>query len=237
MRWFLFGAVLLGFVGSRNALCQGGQGTKPIPGWGDPIDPDKDTTIGLDGSVLTIAVPAGTHELKPAPARCNAPRVLRDVEGNFEVSVKLSETNDAVIEQPDGTSNRAYGAGLVVWQDERNFVSFFRVSNGDAAKDGASDFAVEYFKDGQPTTYGSVVKLSGSGGLDTWLRLTRRGDKMKTEISFDGKTWTEFAAMPVRLSSRMRLGVFATNVSKQPFEARFSGLAQKAIPLYPPRDK
>ena len=238
MRWYFWCLLSLVFLSPRPAVSQA-QTDKPLPGWGDVLDPGKDASIRLEGDQLAITVPGGLHELRPAPRKMNAPRVMRDVEGNFEVSVKISAPFDSATgrDSAEEPANSGFGAGLLIWQDERNFIEFYRVANVPETPGRKNEFALEYWMDGKSTGWTRTAEPRDISERDYWLRLARRGDKLKAEVSPDGENWADLGTIPVRLSSRMRLGVLVSNGSKEPYEAHFSNLRQKAIPLYPPRDK
>src|SRR6185369_8187758 len=70
----------------------GGQENSPqrIRGWGDVVDPDGDCTIRFRQGKLSITVPGTPHDLSPLYEKKNAPRVLREVTGDFSVRVKVS---------------------------------------------------------------------------------------------------------------------------------------------------
>jgi len=57
--------------------------------------------------------------------------------------------------------------------------------------------------------------------------------QLKAEVSQDGETWTEAKTLRIRLSSRLYLGVMATNTSKRPLDVRFEAFERKPISLYP----
>jgi hypothetical protein len=57
--------------------------------WGDPINPDPDCKVRLDGGVLSIEMPGTEHEYDPARKRFNAPRILREIEGDFVLQVRI----------------------------------------------------------------------------------------------------------------------------------------------------
>jgi hypothetical protein len=63
-----------------------------LPGWGLAIDPDKDCKFTPGRGSLTIDVPASWHDLTPASPKpkLNSPRVLREVDGDFVLTVKVS---------------------------------------------------------------------------------------------------------------------------------------------------
>jgi len=57
--------------------------------WGDPVDPDQDCKIRLDGGVLSIEMPGTDHDYDPYRKRFNAPRILREIEGEFDLQVRI----------------------------------------------------------------------------------------------------------------------------------------------------
>lgn len=189
-----------------------------IPGWGDPLDPEGGSQIRAEGKGLAITLPEAprpfTAEL-PASKNQIAPTVLRDVEGNFSVQVKVG--------------GRAEAAGLLVWQDERNFVILARAQ----ARDGGKPTLVfDYWKDGQKQAAPELASGAKLGGESSSIRLTRRMDKLRAEVSDDGEHWRDAGTTFIRLPSRMRLGVIATGTGAGG-TATFEGWQQKAISLYP----
>lgn len=187
-----------------------------IKGWGEPLDREGDCAIGFEGGVLTIGLSERPHELKPSPGKRNAPRVWKYNEGNFIATVK--------VELGEGEGERS--AGLVLWQDDRNFLRLAR---------GAGDRLVfEYWKDGQlqPTPSGlGELKVEGP---QTWLRMTRRASKLQVEASGDGETYRDGGTVPIRLSSRLQLGVHATNEGGKATEVKLEGYVLKPIPVFGP---
>jgi hypothetical protein len=64
----------------------------PVPfvtGWGYPVNPDSDCKIRRSNYALTIEMPGGDHDFDPLRKRLNAPRLLRDMEGDFEIQVRV----------------------------------------------------------------------------------------------------------------------------------------------------
>ncbi|GIW88152.1 MAG: hypothetical protein KatS3mg108_2476 [Isosphaeraceae bacterium] len=206
----------------------------PIPNWGIPLDPDQDCTIRLDDSTLSISLPASPHELNAFPKKRNAPRVLRDIESNWTASVRAALSSPTTTNPPAPARTSERSAGLLVWLDEANF---FRVARADLQEPNhdmpRAAVLIEYWRDGRIKDRHVVTEGLSFPQPETWLRLTRRIDKMTVEASDDGQTWTELATIPVRLSSRLKFGVVATNTSGAPLVARFSDLAFKNIRLTP----
>ena len=83
-----------------------------IEGWGNVLDPDGDCTIKADKDVLTISVPATYHDVNARVKKYNAPRVLREAEGDFTAQVKV--TGEMIPGEKSTTQNSAafMGAGL-----------------------------------------------------------------------------------------------------------------------------
>jgi hypothetical protein len=64
----------------------------PVPfvtGWGYPVNPDSDCKIRRSNYALTIEMPGGDHDFDPLRKRLNDPRLLRDMEGDFEIQVRV----------------------------------------------------------------------------------------------------------------------------------------------------
>ena len=68
----------------------------------DKVDPDGDCKFTPQKDALAIAVPAKDHELVPDRGRMDAPRLLRDVAGDFTAQVAVSGDF-----RPSGTFNGA----------------------------------------------------------------------------------------------------------------------------------
>jgi hypothetical protein len=58
--------------------------------WGNPLNPDQDCKMRLDGGVLSIEMPGTEHEYDPYRKRFNAPRmILREIGGEFDLQVRI----------------------------------------------------------------------------------------------------------------------------------------------------
>ena len=58
-------------------------------GWDRPVDPLGDCKFARKGDRLTITVPGKGHQLDIVQGGLNAPRLLREVEGDFLVQVRV----------------------------------------------------------------------------------------------------------------------------------------------------
>jgi len=60
-----------------------------VSGWGDPVNPDKDCKIKREKDALSIEMPGSDHDYDPARKRFNAPRLLTEFEGDFDLVVRV----------------------------------------------------------------------------------------------------------------------------------------------------
>jgi hypothetical protein len=85
MKHLLFG--LLGFLLACVALAA--PAPDPLKDWGNPVNPDQDCKIQRDGGTLSIEMPGTDHDYDPTRKQLNAPRILREVEGDFDLQVRI----------------------------------------------------------------------------------------------------------------------------------------------------
>ncbi len=195
--------------------------------WGDAIDPDRDCKFELEPreDKVRISVPGKTHILSAEIARVNAPRILRDIKGDFDVSVRVAGTR-----QPGGkpTTNLYppyHGAGLLIWQDEDNYVRL----------EIAADL---YYRKPRPYVnfeYRERGALAASSGIrntdgSNQLRLRRRGDEIYASFGPEGLRWTSFSPLIAKLNDRLKVGVTAINSSTKPLTAELEGFQVAASP-------
>jgi regulation of enolase protein 1 (concanavalin A-like superfamily) len=190
-----------------------------VAGWDKPVDPDKDCKFVRAKETLTIEVPGKNHSLNIERSLMNAPRLLRDVEGDFVVQVRVDGTFQP--SQRSTTNERLpfVGAGLVLLKDEKTYIRLERAglrvqgevktyTNWELREDGkwllAGDTSVQPLED-----------------KATYLRLERQGDKLLASISYDGKEWKELKPLKERLPAKLKLGVSLSSSSTDVFAARF----------------
>lgn len=205
---------------STAAIIAGEPASGTFEGWGRLIDPDGDSSVSLDDQVLTIAVPAAAHDLSIELGRMNAPRVVRDVRGDFiaevRVSAKLQPTEPTTI--PDRTPYN--GAGLVLFDSEKNYVRLERAAiDRNGHQYNYINFELRY--EGESYSHARSVDLKG----DWYLRLERHGDQVCAMLSSDGTRWgaLEPFPMPVTMETVSQIGVTVASSSNTPFQADFHG--------------
>jgi regulation of enolase protein 1 (concanavalin A-like superfamily) len=191
-----------------------------VEGWGVAFDPNGDCQFLKQGDRLSIIVPGTLHTLSPTAESSNAPRILRPVEGDFTVEVKLT---GATVAEP-GTAvaakdvtNPYRRAGPLVWQDRENFALLSRWSIADDKK--------SYLNAGYLVVQNGLGTINATRKIDDHnlaLRLTRRGNILEATISKDdGKTWLSLGSDEVQYSAKVTTGVTAIQATTKPFTAEF----------------
>lgn len=201
--------------------------------WGTLVDPLNDSKVSISANGLTVALPAGDHDLGAERGQMSAPRVLQAVDGDFIVQVRVSARSrptDPV------TVARApfHGAGLLLMQDEKNYI---RLEQAAFSRDGNSYCYVsfELRKEGKTERFALPSDLPLNAKADTVLRLERHGDLVRaaaTQYSevqdwapespltqaFD---WHWLPPTIAKFPRRVHVGIAAVNVSNEEFAPRF----------------
>ena len=97
-----------------------------VSAWGEIEDADHDCHFLEKDGKLTIRIPPTLHDLAAEYRTRNAPRVMREVSGNFWAEVKVD--GDLRVRGVTNSSMYAayHGCGLVVWIDSENYVRLER---------------------------------------------------------------------------------------------------------------
>jgi regulation of enolase protein 1 (concanavalin A-like superfamily) len=197
-----------------------------IPGWGQVIEPDGDCIVTAGGGTLTVAVPGTTHDLSSYRSiykKRNAPRVLREVDGDFTVQVKVSGTFEP---GKAGTLPGAYpfnGAGLLLWANDENYLRLERNVWITSHGEHSSYLPLfEYWKDDRDLTQGTPSTKPFFKGQSAYLRLTRQGNQVRAAVSNDGVDWIKTGPVTVQFPQKINVGVDAINTSKEPFTVEFA---------------
>jgi len=194
---------------------------REMDAWGDAVDPDGDCTFELDAREhkVRITVPGKTHILSAEIGRVNAPRFVRDIKGDFDVSVLVAGTD-----RPGGKATTTlyspyHGAGLLIWQDPENYV---RLEIATDLQHGKSRPYVnfEYRKDGALAATSGLKNGDGSNHL----RLRRRGDEINASFGPDGVRWNSFPPLAAKFKNQLKVGVAAINSSTKALTAELVGL-------------
>jgi hypothetical protein len=213
-----------------TTLAVGGDGKKPneIKGWGTATDPDGDCTFKEDKGKLTITVPAGFHDLHPARAM-NAARVLREIEGDFTATVKVSFPLTPGKQFIRGRT-AGYFAGLLLWTSDKEYIRLERNAWRPVGTDRMDSYVplFEHWKDGDLMPTKVIGELPSFGKDYTWLKLERKAGKVTGHLSHDGKEWVVAREANTELPKKLHIGVAAINTSDIPFAVGFKELKVEA---------
>jgi regulation of enolase protein 1 (concanavalin A-like superfamily) len=191
-----------------------------LKGWGQTIDPDGDCKFTLDQGKLTIKLPGTDHALAFERNQMNAPRVLRDVEGDFIVQVKVSG------EYPAGATSVVegrvpfHGAGLLVYHDDKNYIRLERAELF-SANTNINYASWELRQDGKFERVGNTGDLPLTE-KEYYLRVERRDGKFYAGLSTDGVRWHGLEPITIDLPSRLRVGVAAGHNTSSGYEVHFT---------------
>jgi regulation of enolase protein 1 (concanavalin A-like superfamily) len=202
-------------IGTQRA--EGSPASEPkgvaMPPWGEAIDPKKDSEITGDKERVRIKI-FGTR--KGAQTILNTPRVMREVEGDFVITVKVVGAFRAGGRSVNPKVVPFNGAGILVWSDPDNYIRLERAA---------------ITRRGRHFTYVNFEHFEGGGraashnepmkGGDCWLRMERKGSRIHGSISFDGTTWKELKPIQTVWPAKLKVGVSATSSSNQPFLVTF----------------
>jgi len=181
-------------------------------GWDRPVDPSRDCRFDYDGDKLTITVPGKNHGLDVMGNRLNAPHLLREVRGDFDIQIRVSENF-----RPAG--NEGYHrAGLLLMYEK----TVLRVQRTASLAEKEKDWRL----------YIGMNSLGGKGGLTdvnpnppvgipAYLRVERRGHRFEVSSSEDGKKWTQRCLTGYKLPEAIKVGVVAEATADGEFKVEF----------------
>jgi hypothetical protein len=191
-------------------------------GWDKPVDPDGDCKFVRDKGTLTIELPGKHHDLAFERGRVNAPRLLRDVEGDFVAQVRVSGISRPSTDSTSPETRSVVSAGLLALADDRTFISLERGTQWEGEV-----CTYEFLRQARVERESDRLEVCAYRGTPpdnegrVYLRMERRGNKVTASVSPDGKKWKEIEALDVKLSAKVKIGVAAVSSSKDPFKPTF----------------
>jgi serine/threonine protein kinase len=212
---------------------------KSLASLGALVDPDGGCELTKDGGFkcITIEIPFGLRTLSPdistgsdkkEPLH-NAPIALTEIEGDF---LACAEVKGVI--QPEGTLpedvrgntilSTLQSAGLVLYQDRKNFVRFERV--GGVILDGFQPvhrIEIDVVKNGVRVNPAVSLDVPNS---DAVLTVVRRKRRLRCMLSRNGGISTvAFHELEADRPDRIKVGLTASNVSDRQFTAEFHNFA------------
>jgi regulation of enolase protein 1 (concanavalin A-like superfamily) len=188
----------------------------PLGDWGMAINPDNDCKIEDKGSALEISIPNTHHDLNADNDKLNAPRVVREVSGDFSLTVRVTGKFNPGAKSTNPKAVPYIGGGIVVWQDSNNYVFLGRAAINRQNK--VSEFAA--FEEREWGTRGAV----NNRGIDpggVYLRLERRNNRLMGYTSKDGQNWARLDPMEPTYPATLKVGLYGINGCADPVTMRF----------------
>jgi hypothetical protein len=194
--------------------------------WDKPVDPYRDCKFIPEKDALTIEVPGGDHDLDFKRDRRTAPRVLHDVEGDFEVQVRVQgELNPTRKSSSTGVPS-SVTAGLLLLFPDGNCVRLDFGADRGIRGHRECVYVRHLF------TKGGGMYASWHNTWDKWplpkpadrayLKLVRRGGSLWAFLGADGINYTQLVPFgATRLPKRVKVGLAAYSTSTDPFKVRF----------------
>jgi regulation of enolase protein 1 (concanavalin A-like superfamily) len=192
-----------------------------IKGWGRVIDPDGDCKFSIEKGRVAVAIPGTVHALSAERGQTNAPRILREVEGDFIAQVKVSGVCPPRSSSLVPARRPFRAAGLLIWLDAGNYI---RLGQAGMVFDG-KNLTYANFESRKDRRFERVGDASEHplDGEETYLRLERRGGTVIASVSPDGTRWTTLKPLPLDMPSRVQIGIASTHNTSSPFEPWFEG--------------
>jgi hypothetical protein len=184
-------------------------------GWDRPVDPDNDCKFKREKGGLTITLPGKSHDLDAG--RMNAPRLLRDVEGDFVALVRIDGKFAPSANAPRARELPYVSAGLVVMASDRPFACLQRSVRRSGNRESSQANWMLYEAGIPGKGFGASFTLKGK---PAYLRLERKGNRLLASFG-DGKKWAELRPFVVKLPKKVKVGVTASTNSTEPFSPHF----------------
>lgn len=186
-----------------------------VEGWGEVSDPDGDCVVQLDGDHLVIVYGPGAHGLDAEQGRMNSPRVLQTLADDFSIEVTVD--GNLPLPELDGVKTRAYvSSGLVVMQDDKNYIRFERAS---FTRQGIIWHYANFEQriDANRTRMGLFADFPLQSDRPVELRLEIKGPNVRALVRHVGDDWHELGI--ARMKNRNALSVGVSGVKTAEGEA------------------
>lgn len=179
--------------------------TKLGHAYGTWADADMDCKFKLSGGELKVSLPATYHQVGKFydGATNNAPRALREVDGDFTAIVRVA------VPIPDRDPHMGWkccSGVLLAWESAKAYLAV-RFSEGGVNGNREAIWRHHVSETQQTTTIQGLGKPTGKA----FVRLKREGKKVIAGWSRDGKEWKDFEPQDVAWGDKVKVGVAAEN--------------------------
>lgn len=191
-------------------------------------DPDHDCKIVMKNNTVTMELPGGDHDLAPKRKRFNAPRLLREVEGDFIMQVRVCGSFCPSAKSAVAGQEPRVAAGLVLIPADDNCI---RLEYGSYRRNGEQRLGPAFrmrgeqvwnmYEDGWKFPWEQEIRKGNE--VRIYLRLEREGRTIHRLLGPDGEKWHGRGVETVipDLPTKLKVGLAAYSTSTEPFEVRF----------------
>lgn len=222
------GGKLVALGDGSNEAEMAEESRKSVARLGTLQDPAGDCKLEKAEKAVKITVPGTLHTLAPqlkdkaGKAVKNAPMAVTEVKGDFVAHVRVGgDIRPGADPTTDPRGKRLpityQGAGLVLWQDQDNYVRLERGKGTAGGTSLVSRILVEVCADGleaEPPYYIDVA----DGPISVMI-LRAEGRVMCLFQEEGSEKWKVFRPLGTRFPEQVKVGVVAVNISKKPFTA------------------
>ncbi|WP_161604549.1 TlpA family protein disulfide reductase [Roseiconus nitratireducens] len=188
-------------------------------GWGLMVDPDGDCSFTVAADRVEIGVPKTAHGMSIELKKMNAPRVVQSVTGSFDMQVQVGGKFDP--REPTVKTRTAYsGGGLVLMQDDRNYVRLERAAlrRGERVSHYVN---FELRRDGRLLRFGAPADFSLGADDQLDLKVQVRGKAVQGFARKNGGAWKDLGVKEFAAVKPLTAGIAAINATDVPFNPVF----------------
>lgn len=182
----------------------------------------KDCQLIKADDSMKIEVPAGCRLINSDYDSKGAAMSLADVEGDFIAVAKVGGTmipgTDPLKYKGRPLTMTFQGAGLVLWQDSKNYICIERTAK--SVKGRAvltSEALLEIVKAGKPVA--STTFNIPDGPL--FVRIQRVDGALSCLFGPDGRRWITHRKLALTFPEKVQVGLIASNLAREPLTAQF----------------
>jgi regulation of enolase protein 1 (concanavalin A-like superfamily) len=221
--------VVAGSIGCRDrqkALPAVSEPEPDLAGW-TKIDPDGNCGFRATATTLSMVIPGFDKDLSIERNRMNAPRLVRNVSGDFSAVIRVRGSFQPSFLKTAQDRQSFLGAGLFMAMDDRTYV---RLERAAMFRDGR----VSHYVNWELRLNGAWAKSGNTAqaplnDTDTFLRLSRRGADLYAEFSQNGSDWRALEAFRANLPAQVQIGVAAVTTGMGAFTPEFDSFSLESI--------
>jgi regulation of enolase protein 1 (concanavalin A-like superfamily) len=197
--------------------------------WGRPVNADDTCQIAVSGGQVKISIARGPRDLSAELNVTDAPRVMREVTGDFIIQVRVAP--DFRLRGQSTITGRPVfcSAGLLLWSSETDYVRLERAMYVQPQKPVVDYMSFDRRKAGKWIVNRDRPPVNRSA--ESWhLRLERLGDSVTGAISEDGEQWSSSQTIQIPdFPNKLLVGVAVCSTSKAPIAATFDSLEFQSL--------